>query len=354
MLPISVCIITKNEEKYLETCLQKLKAYAWESIVTETGSTDKTVEVAKEYADQVHHFPWINDFSTARNYCISKASNDWVLNIDSDEYFENSISETVFLKAFSAIKEHPEAAGLIDIINPHSQVGGGLTSVEPVARFFNRTSYQYQGIVHEQPLPMKGGEPSYIKLPLSFYHVGYANEAVLKHKAARNIVLLTDALKENPEDPYLYYQLGQSYYITGDFEKACEAFDHGLSFDVDPGAQYVQNMVISYGYCLLNLKQNKKALQLEGIYDAFHTYADFVFLMGLIYMNNALFDDAVGQFLKATALTHYSVSGVNSFLAYYNAGVIYECTGDKENACVCYEKCGDYQPALDRLKELGA
>ena len=74
MLPISVCIITKNEEKYLETCLQKLKRYDFEIIVTDTGSTDHTVAIAGEYADQVHHFTWINDFSAARNFCISKAS----------------------------------------------------------------------------------------------------------------------------------------------------------------------------------------------------------------------------------------------------------------------------------------
>ena len=66
MLPISVCIITKNEEKYIETCLKHLRRYDWEIIVTDTGSTDNTVEICHKYAHQVHHFDWIHDFAAGR------------------------------------------------------------------------------------------------------------------------------------------------------------------------------------------------------------------------------------------------------------------------------------------------
>lgn len=352
MLPISVCIITKNEEQHLESCLKKLTVLPWEIIVTDTGSTDNTLSIAKKYTCQVHHFAWNNDFSAARNYCISKASHDWILNIDSDEYFENNLSEEELNAFFSFFCSNPFSAGLINIINPHSPVAGSLTSTEPVARFFHRKYYAYQGIIHEQPLPINGAKPQYQSFPLSFYHVGYADETRLNLKASRNIALLKKALAADTANPYLYYQLGQSYYITHSFSSACEAFEKGLSFDVDPDAQYVQNMVVSYGYCLLNLREYEKALQFEGIYDAFCSYADFVFLMGLIYMNNALFHDAVKQFQKAATLTHFSVNGTNSFLAHYNAGVIYECTNDLKNAQDCYQKCGDYPPALERLKGL--
>ena len=88
-MPISVCIIAKNEEKYIEDCLKKLQPYGFEIVVTDTGSTDRTREIAEKYADKVLDFEWINDFSAARNFCASQASNNWVLALDCDEYMES-------------------------------------------------------------------------------------------------------------------------------------------------------------------------------------------------------------------------------------------------------------------------
>lgn len=88
-VPISVCIIAKNEEKYIEECLRKLKPYGFEIVVADTGSTDATKEIASRYADKVVDFTWINDFSAARNFCAKQASNNWILALDCDEYIES-------------------------------------------------------------------------------------------------------------------------------------------------------------------------------------------------------------------------------------------------------------------------
>ena len=111
-------------------------------------------------------------------------------------------------------------------------------------------------------------------------------------------------------------------------------------------------MVEAYGYCLLDLKEYEAALSFENIYDAFAVNADFVFLMGLIYMNNAMFDDAIAQFQKATEFATCTVDGANSYRAFYNIGVIYECTGRTKQALAAYEKCGNYAPALSRKEVL--
>ena len=125
-----------------------------------------------------------------------------------------------------------------------------------------------------------------------------------------------------------------------------------MEFDVDPQVGYVQLMVIGYGYSLLNLKRYQEALSFESIYNVFSTSADFVFLMGLIYMNNALFDEAIAQFLQATTLKEHSVEGINSYLAYYNIGVIYECAGMPKEAAKYYKMCGEYELALAGLKRI--
>lgn len=352
MLPISVCIITKNEEKYIETCLKNLKKYNWEIIVTDTGSTDRTLEICKKYASNVYKFDWINDFSAARNFCISKASNDWILSVDSDEYLTNEQSAKELENLLSSCMNHPQYAGMVNIINPQVSPIGTSTSIEPVARFFHKDYYHYEGKVHEQPVPLNPMKSGYQKTPFSLYHEGYSDSAALQKKAHRNIELLKKELEIYPKDPYLYFQLGQSYFVMKDMDNAYAIFKKGLEYDVDPDVQYVRTMVESYGHSMLALKKYEDALSFEGIYDAFCSHADFVFLMGLIYMNNGLLDEAVAQFLQATKIPDYSVEGINSYLAYYNIGVIYECAGMPKDAIKYYKMCHKYEPALAGIQRL--
>ena len=89
MQPISVCMIAKNEEKHIEECCRRLAPYGFEIVIVDTGSTDRTVELASQYTDRIFHFDWCNDFSAARNYAWSKASHDWILSIDCDDYIES-------------------------------------------------------------------------------------------------------------------------------------------------------------------------------------------------------------------------------------------------------------------------
>lgn len=82
---ISLCMIVKNEESCLGTCLDSLKGIVDEMIVVDTGSTDNTVAIAKEKGAKVYNFKWTGDFSDARNYSFSLASCDYIYAADADE-----------------------------------------------------------------------------------------------------------------------------------------------------------------------------------------------------------------------------------------------------------------------------
>ncbi|MDE7232425.1 MAG: glycosyltransferase family 2 protein, partial [Lachnospiraceae bacterium] len=86
MTPVSVCIIGKNEEKNIENCLAPLADCPFEIVYVDTGSTDRTKEIAANYTDKIYDFTWIDDFSAARNFALKKASNEYVLFLDCDEY----------------------------------------------------------------------------------------------------------------------------------------------------------------------------------------------------------------------------------------------------------------------------
>jgi glycosyltransferase involved in cell wall biosynthesis len=344
-------MITKNEERYLGKCLRLLRPHFPEIIVADTGSADRTVAIAEEYADKVCPFQWVNDFSAARNFSLKQASNEWVLVVDGDEFLD----EIDLAGMEKAIRQYPKGIGMIIRNNPY---GGDdqpkSIATERVARLFNRRFHHYEGIIHEQVVPRDDSEPQYFPIPASFHHEGYVNQETAAEKAERNLDLLFLDLQKNGADPYTYFQIGQSYTALNDAEQACYFYGLALEFDVNPQQEYVRTLVEAYGYALLKLKRHAEALQFENIYEAFATRADFPFLMGLIYMNNAMFDQAVSEFSKATQMEEFAVVGVNSYLANYNIGVIYECAGNAAEARKYYRRCGDYAPAAKRLGVLPA
>ena len=91
MITISLCMIVKNEEKILDRCLSGLADLMDEIIVVDTGSTDRTKEIAAKYTDKIYDFKWINDFSAARNYAFSKATRDYIYSADADEVLDTDL-----------------------------------------------------------------------------------------------------------------------------------------------------------------------------------------------------------------------------------------------------------------------
>ena len=157
---------------------------------------------------------------------------------------------------------------------------------------------------------------------------------------------------EKKEDAYILYQLGKSYYMAGDYGEAEKYFERATAYDLDPRLEYVLDMIVSYGYSMVNSGKAKEALAFSNLYDEFSYSADYVFMMGIVCMNNALFEDAVGLFEKAKEYDSCNLCGVNSYLADYNIGVIFECLGHKEEALMYYGKCKGYDKAEERIEAL--
>lgn len=347
MHPISVCIIAKNEEKRIERCLSSVKPCGFEIIVVDTGSTDKTREIASRYADKVLDFTWCDDFSAARNFSLQAASNNWIFMMDCDEWIKSiDVEELNFFR-----KHHSDSVGAISRENLVTENGQlVLNNTDHTERFFNKKLYHYTGIIHEQLTPIHGNDFPCLLLHTTIEHTGYDMTPEQKiAKGKRNLSLLHKQLAKEPKNPYVYYQIGKGYEIIEDYESACKYYGEGLSFDADPSLAYVQAMVISYGNTLLLTNQYNTALQFERIYDTFATTADFVYLMGRIYMANEQYPKAIEQFYKATTIETCKFHGANSFLSYYHIALICEKLGDIDNAITYYKKCGNYPPAMEKI-----
>ena len=343
-LPISVCMIVKNEENFLASALESVRAVLSpdEIIVADTGSTDKTKEIASENGAIVVDFPWCDDFSAARNFSAVNASRDWILVLDADE--EIISADTQDLLAFLRDERSVGAVTMIEIASRTSS---------PLSRLYNRKHYVYSGIIHEQLVPVDNLRKKIIKeAPIHIVHHGYAPEIKeSKGKLERNEKLLLKELAGNPNDPYLLYQLGKCYFdASRDLQKASEAFEKALAAMPDYRLEYVYHLVECYGYTLLKTDRYSDALEfINGYYDRYGDKPQFRFLAAHVFQNNGMFIEAVEQYESCIDANITDYSGITSYLAYYNIGVVLECVGMLEDAIEMYKNCGDYEPAVERL-----
>ena len=355
MTPISICVIMKNEEKNIAgflTAIQKaFGKYPHEIVLVDTGSTDNTVSIAQTYTNKVFHFQWIDDFSAARNFSLECATYDWVLVLDCDEFITKLDVSSIALM----IKHHSNDVGVITRKNYFTSNKTESISTDQVERFFRKSLYHYEAIIHEQVRARNGNPYKRVSFPLTIDHFGYnGSSRELTQKAHRNITLLEKMLASDSDNPYLYFQMGQAYNLLKDTEKTCYYYGKGLEYEVEPKLEYVQMMVVGYGYALLDLERYDEALLFQNIYDEFSFSADFVCLMGLIYLRCGMVVEAMEEFLKATEFDTARTEGANSFIPYFNMGCINEVLGEMQMAKELYQKCGNFKPAQDRLKEMGA
>lgn len=341
-------MIVRNEEKNIEKTLLSLVATGYELVVVDTGSKDGTMEIVRRFTPHLYAYEWIDDFAAARNFAIEKASHDIILMVDGDEIlteWNQSLLE-------EAVKKNIQKRGRIQRVNLINRQGEITRISEGISRVFSKKEFCYRGRIHEQLVRCSDGsyDGEFYDTGMVFEHVGYqGTSAFVFEKAQRNIQLLLLDLKELGEDPYTLYQLGKSYYMQQNYPEACAYFSKTLSFDLDVRLEYVIDAVETYGYALINSHRVEEAMFFENIYDEFSGRCEFVFLMGLIYMNHGDFSRAIEEFQKAARFPVAATEGVNSYKAFYNIGVIYECLEQKEEALRYYGRCNGYEKAMERI-----
>ncbi|MGG7176589.1 glycosyltransferase [Clostridium paraputrificum] len=345
---ISICMIVKNEGEILRRSLDELSKHNYEIIIVDTGSTDDTKKVALEYTKNIFDYSWDNNFSNARNFSISKATNSIVLIIDADEVVID-LDKKVLEKT---ILENADKVGRILIRNEYVRNGKKQAYTGYINRLFNKELFEYEGNIHEQVVSRNKKPYKTFELPIKINHYGYSDKEIdRKNKTKRNIEMLRGEL-EKRYDPYLLYQLGKSFYTEGNYMEAEINFKEALKFDLNNNLEYVEDLIESYGYTLINQAKYRESSEILKVYEYFKESADFIFLIGLIYMNNGYFFEAIREFENAKLLKRNKMDGVNSYLANYNIAVINECLGNFKEALLYYDLCGDYENAIERRERL--
>ncbi|NQX70104.1 glycosyltransferase [Paenibacillus alba] len=227
---LSLCMIVKNEEKVLRRCLTSIRDCVDEIIIIDTGSTDGTKEIAREYTEQLYEYKWEQDFSAARNEALRKSRSKWILVLDADEYVQTE--ELAQMRNFLLSMDSTKPVSfLLPIYNfTESVQSGKFVESTAIRIFLNHPDIYFVRPIHEQLVYQNGELQTTFYPSLHIFHTGYTEETLReKDKSNRNLAIF-EKLKETKEfEEYDYYTLGNEYFAIRDFPKALENYKKAMT-----------------------------------------------------------------------------------------------------------------------------
>ncbi|MGH8851764.1 MAG: glycosyltransferase [Casimicrobiaceae bacterium] len=219
---LSAALIVRDEERFLEGCLRSLVGRVDEIVVADTGSTDRSREIAGDLGARLLDFRWIDDFAAARNAAVDASRGEWVLYIDADERvvaFDPGRVERLL-----AARDH---ACYTVLFRPQS----GFTRYREHRVFRNRAELRFRGVIHESLIPALDELVAREGLrvgasPIALEHHGYDGD--IRHKHPRNLPLLEKRLARDPAHVYSWAHLGATLLGLGDAAGAERAWRRGI------------------------------------------------------------------------------------------------------------------------------
>ncbi|MCR8633227.1 glycosyltransferase family 2 protein [Paenibacillus sp. N5-1-1-5] len=284
-------MIVKNEEQVLERCLSSVMGIVDEIIIVDTGSNDRTKEIASQFTDHIHDFIWVNDFSAARNFAFQQATQEYILWLDADDILLEEDADK-----FRQLKNHlPSDTDAVSMIyNLAFDEHGNVTSSLRRNRLVKRTNnFKWIGVVHE-----------YLEVYGNIHNAEISITHDRKHtQSSRNLHIY-----ENKEAAGLPFSSRDLYYYAN------ELLDHGLwerslyQYErfLERGDGWVEDVISAYGKagdCLHSLGRTLEAK--AKVLQAFaHTLprAENCCRLGYYHMEEANYEDAVYWYKTAAAL----------------------------------------------------
>lgn len=299
-----------------------------EIVLVDTGSTDRTVEIARRYGAKVVHHPWRDDFSDARNVSLQHATGDWVLWLDADERLDKGSAEAIR----NAIRDPQFAGYLIEIVNEVGDQQNTSTFVHRACRLFRRLPVtRFEGRIHEQVVPSlerNGYEVAYLK-GVRIRHLGYRQDIVAdRRKHERTIRMLREEVQKNPNDLFQRFNLGNAYYVAGRYAEAVQELEPIVD-RIEPYADHAAIGYVLLANALYPLGQYEQALQVhERALRRGIDHPGLYFADGYACLSLRRYAESIEAFQKAIAARHDERflggdTSITGYKAYYGLAQAY-------------------------------
>ena len=260
---VSLCMIVRDEAPSLRQALESATPLAEELIVVDTGSKDESREIAVASGAKLREMIWPGHFSEARNASLEGAPGEWILILDGDEYFSNSLREHVL----AAIQQAPDAAAfafqIVHFTSEERRIQEATLQWQ-VRLFRNLPHHRYEGVVHNQLINRESGEVlEGPQVPVQVFHSGYLPSVWQRQRKAERITLLEKAVAEHPSDPFVHFNLANHLKILRDFERAQEHYERSRAL-TEPPVHLPWHLEAYYAgaFCASQLGKHEDALEL--------------------------------------------------------------------------------------------
>jgi tetratricopeptide (TPR) repeat protein len=298
---LSACLIVKNEEANLPRCLAALRGRVDEMVVVDTGSSDRTVEIAKQHGAIVAHFAWCEDFAAARNVSFQHATGDWIVVIDADD--ELMEREPGALRRLCQQAPAGTAGFNMTVISPTDEAGETESVIYQWRVLRNRASIEYRGRVHEQLVSPDPNAHPLDQDEAWIRHAGYGHRGEAQaSKSKRNLQLLEQAVAVAPGDPYNHYNLGCEYLAQSNPKAALASFELAIAFWQGAGkcdAGYVPALFATAASAAGQLSMYDRVLQIESVTPPAMVSAELLYNVGVACRRVGRNDDAIQRFTRA-------------------------------------------------------
>jgi tetratricopeptide (TPR) repeat protein/glycosyltransferase involved in cell wall biosynthesis len=255
---VSLSLIVKNEEANLPACLQSVAGLVDEVVVVDTGSTDRTREVAAGLGARVFDFAWCDSFSAARNESLRRCTGDWVFWLDGDERLDEA-NRAKFQALRSGLNGQAVAFVMKQCSASYAN-GSSPTEVDQVRLFRRHPAIQWSYRVHEQILPAVRRAGHAVRFTdIAIAHTGYQDPALQRRKTERNLRLLHLEYGEQPDDPFTLFNLGWGLHELGQPDKAIPLLRRSLE-RCGPGDSIVRKLFVLLSHAHRRLGQMREAL----------------------------------------------------------------------------------------------
>ncbi|OIQ02505.1 MAG: hypothetical protein AUK55_00605 [Syntrophobacteraceae bacterium CG2_30_61_12] len=216
-MKISLCMIVKDEQQLLARCLDSVRHVVDEMVIVDTGSRDRTREIASSYGARMVDFTWTNDFAAARNVALGHASGDWILCLDADELLKMPVGGSGLDQLAAA-----DEADAYSVPIQNNKLEGGFEFHYAIRFFRKLPGIRFIGKVHERVDESLFHEQARIRqAPFSIEHTGYAiPPEEMEEKLKRNAKLLQDQIEQDPGNCFAHYYLGLTWIGLKEFDKS--------------------------------------------------------------------------------------------------------------------------------------
>lgn len=336
MPTISLCMIVRDEESVLGRCLSCVKDIVDEIIIVDTGSNDRTKEIASLYTDKIYDFKWIDDFAAARNYSFSKAQMDYIMWLDADDVIDSD-NQRKLMKLKSSLDKSVEIVMMK--YNVAFDSDGNPTFSYYRERLIKRScNFLWKGEIHEAITP-RGN--------IEYNDISVEHKKLKVNDPNRNLRIFQKLIKDGKKlDTRQKFYYARELYFHHKYSEAIEIFNEFFKAD----DKWVENSIsacLDLSRCYRFLGDDKKALQ--SLFESFifdSPRAEICCEIGYLKMMHKKYYEAIFWYELASKMKYSIENGGFSSVDCY--GYI-----PYMQLCVCYDKIGEYQKACDYNDKAG-